>query len=184
MDASVRWWHGEAMAPRTHVNSTAAALLGLLRDGPATGGQLMALAEQRYSGFFGLTRSQVYRELPALADAGLLRLGKLGARSSQQYAITPAGKRAFKAWLTDDTAVSLADAVRSPLILRLASAAELSPKQRAVLVADAEAAVTQRLAEAKAGHKAAPDPYAKAVSDFTVNHLKALARLVDAVAKI
>ncbi len=174
----------ESMAPRTHVNSTAAALLGLLREGPATGGQLMALAEERYSGFFGLTRSQVYRELPTLAEAGLLRLGKLGARSSQQYAITAAGRRAFKAWLSDEGAATVTDSLRSPLILRLASSGELSSKQRATLAADAQDAVAERLAQAKAAHRAERDPYAKVAAEFTVNHLKALAKLVEQVAKI
>ncbi len=172
------------MAPRMHVNSTAAALLGLLREGPATGGQLMALAAQRYGGYFGLTRSQVYRELPALAEAGLLRLGKLGARSSQQYAITAAGRRAFKSWLVADEAATVTNSVRSPLILRLASVGELSSKQREALVEDAQLAVAEHLAQAKAVHKAEEEPYAKAAAEFTVSHLKALAKLVEQVAKI
>ena len=184
MDGRTPAWHGEGMASRTHVNPTAAALLGLLRDGPATGGQLMALANERYRGFFGLTRSQVYRELPALADAGLLRLGKLGARSSQQYAITAAGRRAFKDWLAQDTSAPPSDAVRSPLILRLASAGELSVKQRSALVSEAQTATEERLSLAKAARKAERDPYAKAAAEFTVNHFKAVARLVEQVAKI
>ena len=172
------------MASRTHVNSTAAALLGLLRDGPATGGQLMASADERYRGFFGLTRSQVYRELPTLADAGLLRRGKLGARSSQQYAITAAGRRAFKSWLAQEMSATPSDAVRSALILRLVSAGELSDQQRSALVIQAQSAVEERLSLAKSVRKAERDPYAKAAAEFTVNHLKAVARLVEQVAKI
>ena len=72
------------------LNATSAALLGLLHDGPRTGGQLVALASERFGSFFSVTRSQVYRELPVLAEAGLLRLGKKGARSSQQFVITAA----------------------------------------------------------------------------------------------
>jgi len=75
------------------VNATAAALLGLLHAGPMTGGQLVAAAGERYGAFFSVTRSQVYRELPVLAEGGLLRLGARGARASQQYALTPAGRR-------------------------------------------------------------------------------------------
>ena len=37
-----------------------------------TGGQLVSAADGRFGAFFSVTRSQVYRELPALADAGLL----------------------------------------------------------------------------------------------------------------
>ena len=83
------------------VNPTAAALLGLLHDGPMTGGQLMAAAQRRLGPFWSVTRSQVYRELPALAEAGYVKMGKPGARSSQPYSLTPAGKRAFVRWLAD-----------------------------------------------------------------------------------
>ena len=74
------------------LNATSAALLGLLHDGPRTGGQLVAVAGERFGSFFSVTRSQVYRELPVLTEAGLLRLGKRGVRASQQYVITAAGK--------------------------------------------------------------------------------------------
>ena len=78
-------WHRKGMAARPiPVNATAAAILGLLHDGPMTGGDLVAAAGDRFGGFFSVTRSQVYRELPALAEAGLLRLGKLGPRASRR----------------------------------------------------------------------------------------------------
>ena len=70
-----------------------AALLGLLHDGPQTGGDLVTAARDRFGSFFSVTRSQVYRELPALAEAGFVRLGKQGPRSSQQYVITAAGNK-------------------------------------------------------------------------------------------
>src|SRR5258705_8428577 len=76
------------------VNATAAALLGLLHETPMTGGQLMAAAERRLGPYWSMTRSQVYRELPALAEMGFVKLGKPGPRASQPYSITPAGERA------------------------------------------------------------------------------------------
>jgi DNA-binding PadR family transcriptional regulator len=85
------------MTPRGRapaVNATAAALLGLLHDGPMTGGQLVSAADGRFGAFFSVTRSQVYRELPVLAESGLLKLGEQGPRASQQYVITSAGQRA------------------------------------------------------------------------------------------
>ena len=88
----------------TEVNATATALLGLLHDGPMTGGQLMAAAQKRLGAFWSMTRSQVYRELPALAESGYVKLGKPGARSSQPYSITPAGKKAFARWLAEEPA--------------------------------------------------------------------------------
>jgi DNA-binding PadR family transcriptional regulator len=57
----------------THINPTAAALLGLLHEGPMTGGQLMAAAERRLGPYWSMTRSQVYRELPVLAEMGFVR---------------------------------------------------------------------------------------------------------------
>ncbi|GAB2766047.1 PadR family transcriptional regulator [Amycolatopsis magusensis] len=160
------------------LNATAAALLGLLHDGPATGGQLVAGAEERFGAFFSVTRSQVYRELPALAKEGLVRLGKQGPRSSQQYVITAAGKKAFKAWLSSDAGP---DHLRSPLILRLVHAGTLTAKQRASLVEQARGAYAEDLDAAKAAIKAAEDPYAKAVAEFGQAHAKAALKLVDAI---
>jgi DNA-binding PadR family transcriptional regulator len=175
VDRSGEKWDGVGVS---ELNATAAALLGLLQDGPATGGQLVASAEERFGAFFSVTRSQVYRELPALAKEGLVRLGKQGPRSSQQYAITAAGKKAFKAWLTSDSGP---DHLRSPLILRLVHAGSLTAKQRATLIDSARAAYSQELDEAKAAVKAADDPYVKAVAEFGQAHARAALKLVDAI---
>ncbi|MGH3797475.1 MAG: PadR family transcriptional regulator [Pseudonocardiaceae bacterium] len=160
------------------LNATSAALLGLLHEGPMTGGQLVATAGQRFGSFFSVTRSQVYRELPVLTEAGLLRLGKQGPRSSQQYAITPMGKRAFKSWLSSAAG---ADHLRSPLILRLMHAGRLTAKQRATLVSNARADYVAQLEEAREQVKAATGPYQKAVADFTVAHRRTVLTLLDAI---
>lgn len=160
------------------LNATSAALLGLLHAGPMTGGQLVAAAAERFGSFFSVTRSQVYRELPVLAGAELLLLGKRGARSSQQYVLTAAGRRAFKSWLN---CPSGSDNLRSPLILRLVYAGALTPKQRVSLVSAARAAYLSYLDEAKADAKAATDPYTKAVADFAVAHRRAVLTLLDAI---
>lgn len=160
------------------LNATAAALLGLLHDGPKTGGELVAAARDRFGGFFGVTRSQVYRELPVLAAAGLVRLGKQGVRSSQPYAITAAGKRAFKSWLS---AAAEPDQLRSPLVLRLVHSANLTVRQRAELVGRARQAYAARLDAARKAAKAAGDPYTKAAADFAVAHTRAVIKLLDAI---
>lgn len=162
----------------TDVNATAAALLGLLHGGPMTGGELVAAAGQRFGSFFPVTRSQVYRELPALAAAGLLRPGKQGPRSSQQYVITPAGRRAFKAWLLAGPG---ADGLRSALVVRLLHAGGLTPRQRAELVRIGREAHAAQLDAARADARAADDPYAKAVADFVVAHQRAVLKLLDAI---
>ena len=160
------------------VNATAAALLGLLHDGPMTGGELVSAAGEQFGPFFSVTRSQVYRELPALADAGLLKLGKVGARSSQQYRIMAAGKRAFRAWLAGPGG---ADALRSPLVLRLRHAAELPDADREALVTESRKAYRERREQACAAMKGAGDPYGRAVAEFAVAHVDAMLALLDRV---
>ncbi len=160
------------------MNATAAALLGLLHDGPATGGQLVAGAGERFGAFFSVTRSQVYRELPALSKEGLVRLGKQGPRSSQQYLITAAGKKAFKTWLSSEAGP---DHLRSPLILRLVHAGSLTVKQRASLLESARASYTLQLDGAKAATKGADGPYAKAVAEFAQAQAKAALKLLDSI---
>ena len=78
LDGSAMKWQVGGMA-ETGINPTAAALLGLLHDGPMTGGQLMAAAQKRLGAYWSMTRSQVYRELPALA--GVLRGFPCGMRA-------------------------------------------------------------------------------------------------------
>ncbi|MPZ28751.1 MAG: PadR family transcriptional regulator [Micromonosporaceae bacterium] len=111
---------------QTGINATAAALLGLLHEGQMTGGQLMATAEERLGRYWSMTRSQVYRELPALAELGYVKLGRPGPRSSQPYSITPAGKRAFLRWLTEEPS---RDALRNSVALRVAFGDKQSPTQ-------------------------------------------------------
>ncbi len=165
-------------ARATPVNATAAALLGLLHEGPMSGGRLVAAAGQRFGSVFAVTRSQVYRELPALAEAGLVKAGKQGPRASQQYVITAAGRRSFTAWLTTG---GPADAVRSPLVLRLLHAGSLTAKKRAALVGASREAYAARLVEARAAARGERDPYRRAVADFAVAHTRAMLRLLDAV---
>ncbi|GAA0895643.1 helix-turn-helix transcriptional regulator [Pseudonocardia zijingensis] len=166
-------------APRAPaVNATAAALLGLLHEGPMSGGQLVATAAERFGAFFSVTRSQVYRELPVLAAAGLLERGEQGARASQKYVITPQGKRAFRAWVAAGRGV---DSLRSPLVLRLLHARTLTARQRAELVRTSREAYTERLAAARAEARRERDPYRKAAADFAVAHIRAVLKLLDAI---
>ncbi|MBO0839252.1 MAG: helix-turn-helix transcriptional regulator [Sciscionella sp.] len=161
------------------LNPTSAALLGLLYDGPAAGGELVAAATRRFGAFFSVTRSQVYRELPALAEAGFVKLGKQGPRSSQQYVITTAGKKAFKGWLATEPGP---DHLRSPLLLRLAHADELTDKQREGLIEIARQRYADDAEAAKAAAKQSDGRYAKALADFGAAHTKALLKLLDAIA--
>lgn len=175
VDSEPEAWHCEVVS---ELNATAAALLGLLHDGPQTGGQLVSAARDRFGSFFSVTRSQVYRELPALANAGLVRLGKQGPRSSQQYVITAAGKKGFKNWLAGEPGP---DHLRSPLILRLVHASALTAKQRAALVESAKKVYADEAEAARNTAKSADDPYAKAVAEFGAARARAVLKLLDSV---
>jgi DNA-binding PadR family transcriptional regulator len=106
------------------LNSTAGALLGLLRDGPRSGYDLVAAAEEVIGGFWTITRSQVYRELAALADRGLLDKGPAGPRDRQPYQLTAAGQAAFRAWVNTSPEP---ENLRIPLLLRLTFADAIDP---------------------------------------------------------
>jgi DNA-binding PadR family transcriptional regulator len=175
VDTDACSWHGGHVS---ELNATAAALLGLLHEGPATGGQLVSAARDRFGSFFSVTRSQVYRELPALADAGLVRLGKQGPRSSQQYVVTAAGKKAFKNWLGSEPGP---DHLRSPLILRLVHANALTARQRSALIESAKKVYAEEQDAAKTAAKSAEDPYAKAVAEFGVARARAVLKLLDSI---
>lgn len=166
----------------TTLNSTAAALLGLLHDGPMTGGELVAAADERFGAFWSLTRSQVYRELPALANAGYAREGKPGARSAQPYAITAAGKKAFAAWLSESAG---ADHPRNPVLLRLGFGSRHTKPQLRRLVADAKteheaklAAHRNRAAELKKNNA---DEFEVATAEFGIAYERALLKWLDSV---
>ncbi len=148
------------------INATAAAVLGLLHDGAMTGGQLMAAAERRLGAYWSMTRSQVYRELPVLAEMGYVKAGKQGQRASQPYSITAKGKAAFSRWLTEEPGREL---VRNPYALRTAFG---GAKQRK----EAEAYHNTALAEAREQAKEAKkdgDKMMEASLEFAMNYRKA-----------
>ncbi len=161
------------------LNATAAALLGLLHDGPMTGGQLMAAAEGRLGPFWTTTRSQVYRELPVLAERGLVRMGKPGPRASQPYAITATGRRAFTRWLAEDAG---RDQLRNPLLLRTAFGALHRKEQLAALYDERQTEHAERLGELREELKLAKksdDPFRVATLDFAVTYQKALLKWLE-----
>ena len=163
------------------VNATAAALLGLLHEGPMTGGQLMGAAERRLGAYWSMTRSQVYRELPALAEMGFVKLGKPGPRASQPYSITPAGKRAFARWLGEEPG---AESLRNPVALRVAFGAHHGATALKDLYAQATEAHNNALNEIKEQArqaKADGDNYGAAALEFAVSYHKAALAWLKAV---
>jgi DNA-binding PadR family transcriptional regulator len=158
---------------QTGINATAAALLGLLHEGQMTGGQLMATAEERLGRYWSMTRSQVYRELPALAQLGYVKLGKPGPRSSQPYSITPAGKRAFLRWLTEEPS---RDALRNSVALRIAFGDKQSSGQLRKLQETAVDHHNEELALSREQAKEAKkegDEFGAAALEFAIGYHKA-----------
>lgn len=142
-------WHDGPVTGRP-LNATAAALLGLLHDGPLTGWDLVATAHRRIGDFWSVTQSQVYRELTAMAAAGLVEVGPPGPRDRKPHSITAAGRVAFAEWLEHEPA---ADQVRIPLLLTIAFAPQLPPGRLAEIIATQRATHENRLA----GYRAARD---------------------------
>lgn len=107
---------------RGDLNPTAASLLGFLLQGPHTGWDLDRAVAGSIGNFWNVTRSQIYRELRVLADAGLVEAGASGPRDRVPYTITAAGRDAFRQWIAAGPAPDL---IRSRLLLTVFFGAHL-----------------------------------------------------------
>jgi DNA-binding PadR family transcriptional regulator len=126
------------------LNATAASLLGFLHEGPLTGWDLVATAQQRIGDFWSLTQSQVYRELTSMAADGLIEAGERGRRDRRPYSITDAGRAAFSRWLSrtpeDET-------IRFPLLLTVVFGRHLPKDRLAEIVVHHRGLHAERLVE-------------------------------------
>jgi DNA-binding PadR family transcriptional regulator len=151
------------------LNATAASLLGFLHEGPMTGWDLVATAEQRIGDFWSLTRSQVYRELAAMAEAGLIEAGEPGRRERVAYTLTEAGRNAFAGWVAREPGP---ETIRFPLLLAIVFGQHLPPGQLAAIVGRHRAIHAARLAEYEQTASGLPpqareaEPYRLATLDF------------------
>jgi len=167
------------------LNATAASLLGFLHEGPLTGWDLVATAQQRIGDFWSLTQSQVYRELTAMAEAGLIEAGETGPRARRPYTLTEAGRVAFAEWLEGDVTEEL---IRSPLLLVVMFGRHVPADRLAEVIATHRHLHEQRLAlyekqltEPPAGE---PDPYAAATLDFGLRYERAVLDWFDALPEV
>jgi len=166
------------------LNATAASLLGFLHEGPMTGWDLVAAAQQRIGDFWSLTQSQVYRELAAMAAAGLIEAGERGRRDRQPYAITDAGRKAFAEWAAREPGH---ETIRFPLLLTVMFGRHVPPRRLADFVAEHRGAHADRLAEYER-RRAEPwegppeaEPYARATLEFGVAYERAVLAWFDAL---
>jgi len=77
------------------------ALLGLLREQPASGYDLMQVFKASLGHTWPATQGQIYPELGKLADAGLLTVSEQGSRGRKEYALTEAGLTELRHWLLE-----------------------------------------------------------------------------------
>jgi DNA-binding PadR family transcriptional regulator len=178
-DADPRRPHHAAAgaARRRPLNATAASLLGFLQDGALTGWDLVTRAQVVIGNFWSLTQSQVYRELAAMADAGLVEAGERGRRDRQPYALTEAGRDAFVRWIEVPPGP---ETIRHPLLLTLAFGRHLRAGRLEEFLAQHRAAHESRLAqyeqrqtEARAAG-AKTDPFALATLEFGLGYERAV----------
>jgi DNA-binding PadR family transcriptional regulator len=157
------------------LNPTAASLLGFLHEGPMTGWDLVETAQRRIGEFWSLTRSQVYRELAAMAESGLVEAGERGPRDRRPYTITDAGRSAFQEWLEREPGP---ETIRFPLLLAVGFGRHLPPARLAEIIRQHRALHAERLARYEEAHRmltaAVPaDPYALATLDFGLAYERA-----------
>jgi DNA-binding PadR family transcriptional regulator len=158
----------------TRLNATAASLLGFLHDGPLTGWELVETSDARIGSFWSLTRSQVYRELAAMARSGLVEAGEEGPRHRRPFSLTPAGRAAFRRWAET---MPGPEQIRYPLLLALSFGAHVPPEALAGFVAAHRAEHRQRLdayCDALPGVRARGDAHAAAVLDFGIRYERAV----------
>lgn len=171
---------------RPLVNATAASLLGFLHRGAMTGWDLVETAQQRIGGFWSLTSSQVYRELAAMAKAGLIEAGLRGPRDRQPYAITSSGREAFEAWIEREPGPEI---IRFPLLLAVSFGRYIPKGKLASIVARHRAMHTARLehyVKELADFEGMPDadPYSVATLQFGLQYERAAIAWFDGLPAI
>lgn len=151
------------------LNATQGSLLGLLYDTPKTGWELLREAQAGLARFWNVTQSHVYRELAALESRRLIKAGRPGPRDRRPFAITPAGKRAFQAWLEQPPGD---EQLRFPLLVTLWFGRHLDAQSRAEFIALARAEHQERLDSYR--HMHTDDPNIGAVVAFGIHYEQAV----------
>lgn len=171
-------------APGRPLNATAASLLGFLHEGPMTGWDLLVTAQRRIGGFWSLTQSQVYRELAAMARAGLIEAGERGRRDRQPYTITQAGRAAFSAWASREPGH---ETIRFPLLLSIMFGRHVPAERLAWYITNHRRVHAARLAAYERERAELPsgaaetEPYAAATLDFGLAYERAVLAWLDAL---
>jgi DNA-binding PadR family transcriptional regulator len=139
------------------------------------------MAQRVIGDFWSLTQSQVYRELAAMAEAGLVEAGERGSRDRRPYVITAAGRAAFADWVNREPG---SETIRFPLLLTVAFGRHLAPGRLRDFLDQHRALHARRLAEYETQHAAAQadgglDPYAMATLEFGLSYERAVLAWFD-----
>ncbi|WP_202638063.1 PadR family transcriptional regulator [Bailinhaonella thermotolerans] len=159
------------MPEKKALNATAASLLGFLHDRPMSGWDLVETAQITIGQFWSLTPSQVYRELAAMAEDGLVERGEKGPRERQPYTITDAGRAAFEEWTTREPGP---ETIRYPLLLTLSFGRHIPPDLLAAHLRRHRDIHVTRLADLEALAGGDADPYTAATLDFGLAYERAV----------
>ena len=165
------------------LNATAASLLGFLHEGPMTGWDLFERAQERIGDFWTVTRSQVYRELAAMASDRLVEARAREARDRRPYTLTEAGRAAFADWVVQEPGP---ESIRYPLLLTMAFGRHVPPGRLAEFVSDHRIVHEERLDSYEKAHvelvAGGADPYALATLQFGLAYEKAVLGWFDGLA--
>ena len=166
------------------LNATSASLLALLDEcgDEVTGAELARLAQTRIGDFWKLTRSQVYRELVALEDAGHVVAGQPGSRAARPYRLSVAGRREYRRWLAEELPD---ETVRIPLLLAVGFGRVLPPGRLRSVLDQAEATHRAKLAAYRALDEelatAGIDAFARATLSFGLHYEEAVLRWFESL---
>lgn len=156
------------------LNATSVSLLGLLEDcGELTGGELVRVAQERIGHYWNLTRSQVHRELNALARAGLVVEGERKRRDARPFRISDEGRAAFREWLATQAP---SEAVRIGILVLVAFGRHLPPGRLRAALDDYEALHRERLEhyEQLDRELAGADGFVRATLSYGLHHERAV----------
>lgn len=132
------------------LSHTALVILGLLAGGPKSGYDIKRIVDRSTRFFWSASYGQIYPELRALADRGLVRgeTGVRGGRARTVHELTPAGRKALEGWLRSDR--ELVHEIRDEGMLKLFFADAACPEAQLANLTSMRrryAALAQRLRE-------------------------------------
>jgi PadR family transcriptional regulator AphA len=110
---------------------TSYVILGMLALGPRSGYDIKQLADISTRHFWATSYGQIYPELRALSSQGLVKAedASKGTRQRTIHHLTPKGREALHAWVSDPVIKNLE--IRDEMLLKLFFADVMSPKETA-----------------------------------------------------